>query len=224
MNQTDDTQMNKTLDELIREVTTIRTIAEKSSTQQNLEKYRDHLNQLQIQLDKQIKNHTSSHFSYEFYEDSSQCVELITQIRFIRTFRPQLKASGLFNALNQIVATVRQAVFRHEALKDQSEDTLLGSLANLQSLSPEMIRTQIEEATLKVAAAIAEAEKANEVGADLLEKMQNEQLNTNAKTFVSDETMAETMDITRKMFVKNAASIIITDEAATKILELEELL
>jgi hypothetical protein len=161
--------------------------------------------------------HSSPIFPYEFYEQGSQITEQITALRLDKDRQQRLLKTSLFKLLNRLVSLLRDAVYRHPALNQQTASI---DLTNVNSI--ENAREKIQAAMQVAKDAGLAAQEANAQGAKYLKEIAAEQKKTAG--LIDAELLKTSTDHTLTIYAKNAAAVIATDQVAAAIMELDQLL
>lgn len=204
-----DNEIQKTLAEL---QTIIKQIQKKSTRE--IEKS---LTAKSQELATQLTAYSGTKFSHEFYENASELVEAITQMRLTPAVQKALVEMQLLAPLNELVSQIRTAVYKHEALRESTKPTSKSSSTNPITAAQQ----RAELAAQHSMEATAAAEKANNEGLKILEEIQTEQKTGGG--LIKEELIKKSIDITLTMYAKNAAAVLAADEATAAMLELKEL-
>lgn len=213
-------QKDKTIRETLAKISpVINDISKEPNTSSpKFEKESTNFQQHLTQLKKQLQEYKENNFSYEFYREASDVVEQITQIRLNPELRLKLKTHEIMAKFNDLVGTLRAAVFRHKSLVNSAAKSKYSSFP-IDSL--EHAREEAKATAEKAARAAAEAEQANEIGLAFIEKIQKEQ--TQGK-IPSQQLIDESFEHTLTIYAKNAAAILAMDEAAIALANLDDVI
>lgn len=172
------------------------------------------------QLEPELTNYLGNTFSYEFYDNTSEIVEQISQLRLTVPKKKQLQELQLFDFLNKLVNLLRVAVYRHESLANTAIAAKPAPLT-LSYDSLDVAKDNVNAATQRATAASAAAEKANVEGMKNLQKIQAEQKESGG--LISPELFDQSIKHTVTMLALNTAAVLASDEAAVAITEMEDL-
>lgn len=207
-----DYEMQQTILKLKEKLTQLSSLKKLNS--QELEILINSFGQLSATLKTQLNNYSDKEFSYEFYREASGVIEQITQFRLANELRSLLKENNIIDRFNNLVETIRSAVYRHPSLGSSH------AIQKPEAKEPIEIAQMIARmATQQAAAAAADADKANEIGVEFIEKIQAAQMkNKEVPQELLDQSFAHTLII----YAKNAASVLALDDAAVALANLND--
>jgi hypothetical protein len=169
-------------------------------------------------LDAALAAYKDSDFSYEFYETASDLITEITNYRLDMAWRAALSSSKGITLINHLVASIDNAVSRHEIFAE----TIYQDQPVTTSSDPlQVAQARIEATSQKTTAAALAAEHANQRAEAFLQQMQAEQ--ARSRGALDPATFEHSIAITLELSIRNLASVIAADSQAEAISLYEEL-
>lgn len=159
---------------------------------------------------------TLEQLTYEFFEQASDLIEYITDLRLVDIkSRQLLAATGTYQQLTGLVKALKKIIYLHPAIAAQYFETHAASGETLDA-----VQKHAEEAAKYAMEAAKAAEKFNHEGALYLEKIQKQQQKGGG--IIEPALMQDSIQHTLAMYAVNAAAVIAADEATAAMIMLEQ--
>jgi hypothetical protein len=174
------------------------------------------LQQQYAQIAELFSTFTIEQLTYEFFEQASDVIEYITDLRLVDPlYRQELNNSGIYALLNKLVNTLKKMIYLHPAIANQYHEEQKPAGETL-----ETIQKYAEDAAKHAMEAARAAEKANREGTKYLDKIQKDQQKSGG--LIDQKLMQDSFQHTLSMYATNAAAVIAADEATAAMVLLEQ--